>query len=61
MKLKYGLAINLQRAVKIQPLIETFLNSMTSFFHFPIWRCLFLQASLDFFALPLSNDRSLLV
>jgi tRNA(fMet)-specific endonuclease VapC len=29
MELKYGLAINPQRAVKIQPLIETFLNSIT--------------------------------
>ncbi|WP_016952719.1 type II toxin-antitoxin system VapC family toxin [Anabaena sp. PCC 7108] len=29
MELKYGLAINPQRAVKIQPLIETFLDSIT--------------------------------
>ena len=29
MEVKYGLAINPQRAVKIQPLIETFLSSIT--------------------------------
>ncbi|BAZ15388.1 hypothetical protein NIES4071_72600 [Calothrix sp. NIES-4071] len=29
MELKYGLAINPQRAIKIQSLIETFLNSIT--------------------------------
>jgi tRNA(fMet)-specific endonuclease VapC len=29
MELKYGLAINPQRAVKIQPLITSFLNSVT--------------------------------
>jgi tRNA(fMet)-specific endonuclease VapC len=29
MELKYGLAINLQRAIKIQPLITSFLNSVT--------------------------------
>lgn len=29
MEVKYGLAVNPQRAVKIQPLIETILNSIT--------------------------------
>ena len=29
MEVKYGLAINPQRAVKIHPLIETFLSSIT--------------------------------